>query len=100
MAILEYALLSAPGAPLKQALLDAGIGKDILGSFESGIQQPSLSVVAKNANVGDKEKFLAVIRKVLEEQVKTASIKKHCWQVSILPSSVFVRQITALIRRA
>ena len=41
MAILEYALLSAPGAPLKQALLDAGIGKDILGSFESGIQQPS-----------------------------------------------------------
>ena len=50
-----------------------GIGKDILGSFESGIQQPSLSVVAKNANVGDKEKFLAVIRKVLEEQVK----KRH-----------------------
>ena len=100
MAILEYALLSAPGAPLKQALLDAGIGKDILGSFESGIQQPSLSVVAKNANVGDKEKFLAVIRKVLEEQVKNGIDKKHCWQVSILPSSVFVRQITALIRRA
>ena len=76
MAILEYALLSAPGAPLKQALLDAGIGKDILGSFESGIQQPSLSVVAKNANVGDKEKFLAVIRKVLEEQVKNGIDKK------------------------
>ena len=27
-AVLEYALLEAPGAPLKQALLDAGIGKD------------------------------------------------------------------------
>ena len=56
--------------------MDAGIGKDILGSFESGIQQPSLSVVAKNANVGDKEKFLAVIRKVLEEQVKNGIDKK------------------------
>ena len=28
--ILDYALLSAPGAPLKKALLDAGIGKDIM----------------------------------------------------------------------
>ena len=38
--VLEYALLSAPGAPLKQALLDAGIGKDILSSYENGIIQP------------------------------------------------------------
>ena len=30
--ILDYALLSAPGAPLKKALMDAGIGKDITGS--------------------------------------------------------------------
>ena len=31
--VLDYALLSAPGAPLKQALLDAKIGKDIYGSL-------------------------------------------------------------------
>ena len=37
--VLDYALLSAPGAPLKQALLDAKIGKDIYGSFEDGIKQ-------------------------------------------------------------
>ena len=29
--ILEYALLSAPGAPLKKALIDAGLGKDLNG---------------------------------------------------------------------
>ena len=45
--VLEYALLSAPGAPLKQALLDAGIGKDILSSYENGIAQPYFSVIAK-----------------------------------------------------
>ena len=28
--ILEYTLLDAPGAPIKQALIDAGIGKDVL----------------------------------------------------------------------
>lgn len=38
--ILDYTLLSAPGAPLKQALLDAGMGKDIMGSYEDGIYQP------------------------------------------------------------
>ena len=31
--ILDYALLSAPGAPLKKALTEAGIGKDIMGSM-------------------------------------------------------------------
>ena len=38
--ILDYALLSAPGAPLKKALLDAGIGKDIMGSYDNGVFQP------------------------------------------------------------
>ena len=31
--ILEYTLLDAPGAPLKQALIDAGIGKDVMGGY-------------------------------------------------------------------
>ena len=34
---LDYALLSAPGAPLKQALLDAQIGMDVYGSYDDGI---------------------------------------------------------------
>lgn len=38
--ILEYALISAPAAPLKQALIDAGLGEDIMGGYESGILQP------------------------------------------------------------
>ena len=33
--VLDYALLGAPGAPLKQALIDAGIGKDIVGGYDS-----------------------------------------------------------------
>ena len=53
--VLDYALLSAPGAPLKQALLDAGIGKDVYGSYDDGIYQPTFTLVAKNANKEDKE---------------------------------------------
>ena len=38
--VLDYALLSAPGAPLKQALLDVKAGKDVYGSYDDGILQP------------------------------------------------------------
>lgn len=63
--ILEYTLLSAPGAPLKQALLDAGIGQDILGGYDSGILQPYFSIVAKGANRDQKGEFLAVVKGTL-----------------------------------
>lgn len=74
--VLDYALLSAPGAPLKQALLDAGIGKDIVGGYDSSTMQPVFSVIAKNANLSDKERFLAVIRDTLKQQVKEGIDKK------------------------
>lgn len=63
--ILDYALLSAPGAPLKKALLDAGIGKDIMGSYDNGVFQPIFSVIAKNANMEQKEEFIRVIEDTL-----------------------------------
>lgn len=65
--ILEYALLSAPGAPLKQALLDAGIGQDILGGYGSGVLQPYFSVIAKGANREQKGEFLAVVKGTLRK---------------------------------
>lgn len=68
--ILDYALLSAPGAPLKKALTDAGIGKDIMGSYDNGIYQPIFSVIAKNANAEQKEEFIKVIEDVLKATVK------------------------------
>ena len=74
--ILDYTLLSAPGAPLKQALLDAGMGKDIMGSYEDGIYQPFFSIVAKNADPKKKDEFVALIRSTLEEIVKKGIDKK------------------------
>lgn len=74
--ILDYALLSAPGAPLKQALIDAGIGKDIVGGYDSGTLQPTFSIVAKNTNLSEKERFLETIHAVLQEQVEHGIDKK------------------------
>ena len=74
--ILDYALVSAPGAPVKKALLDAGIGKDITGGYDSGTMQPIFSFIAKNANGSQKEGFLSVIRETLKQQVKDGIDKK------------------------
>lgn len=74
--ILDYALLSAPGAPLKKALVDAGIGKDIMGSYDNGIYQPMFSVVAKNANQEQKEAFVTIIENTLADIVKNGMDKK------------------------
>ena len=74
--ILDYALLSAPGAPLKKALVDAGIGKDIMGSYDNGIYQPIFSVVAKNANLEQKEEFLSIIEGTLKDIVEKGIDKK------------------------
>ncbi|MGN0361608.1 MAG: insulinase family protein [Bilifractor sp.] len=65
--VLEYVLLDAPGAPVKQALLDAGIGKDVEGAYNDGILQPFFSVIAKNANEEDKERFLSVMHDTLQK---------------------------------
>ena len=74
--VLDYALLSAPGAPLKQALLDAKIGKDIYGSFEDGIKQTYFSIVAKGANLSQKEEFVKVIRDTLTKIAEGGIDKK------------------------
>ncbi len=65
-AALDYVLLESPGAELKKALLDAGIGRDIYGSYDSGIRQPVFSVVAKGADEEDELRFREVVRSCLE----------------------------------
>jgi len=65
MQILDYALVLAPGAKLKQALIDKGIGTDIYSSYESSVYQPVYSIIAKNANESQQQEFIDTIKEVL-----------------------------------
>lgn len=65
---LDYALCSAPGAPIKEALIQKGIGKEIYSNYDNGVMQPYFSIVAKGAEEGQKEEFARVIEDVLKEQ--------------------------------
>jgi Predicted Zn-dependent peptidases, insulinase-like len=73
--ILEYALLS-PASPLKKALIDAGIGDDIIGGYENGILQPYFTITAKNTNKARKADFLKIIKETLLDMVEKGIDKK------------------------
>ena len=74
--VLDYALVSSPGAPVKQALIGAGIGDDVYGSYDAGILQPVFSFVAKNANASQADEFESIIENTLKEVVKTGINKE------------------------
>ncbi|MBQ1399777.1 MAG: insulinase family protein, partial [Lachnospiraceae bacterium] len=64
--ILEHALVKTPGAPLRQAFLDAGIAADVYGGVEQDLKQNYFSLTAKGADAGKKDDFLRVMRETLE----------------------------------
>ncbi len=70
MQILEYVLIQSVGAPLKQALLDAGIGSEISSMYEESIKQPFFSLIAKNVEMSQKQEFLDTIEKTLSRLAK------------------------------
>ena len=70
-AALADVLCSIPGAPVKQALLDAGIGTDVSCVYDTGVRQPYFSVIAKNANAEQRDTFIRTI----EDTFQTASEK-------------------------
>ncbi|MBO4456318.1 MAG: insulinase family protein [Butyrivibrio sp.] len=74
--ILDYALCSAPGAPIKKALIDKGIGQDVYSEYDNGLLQPVFSVIAKNADSSQKDEFVETIETVLKEQVAKGIDKK------------------------
>lgn len=74
--ILEYLLLETPAAPLKKALIDANLGSDAYGIFDNSIMQPYFSVIVKNSNEEQKEKFKKVVFDTLEKLVSKGINKK------------------------
>lgn len=62
-----HALISGPGAVLKQRLLEEGLGEDIFGGYADGVLQHYFTITAKNAKEEDKARFLEVIQDCIRE---------------------------------
>lgn len=69
MNVLEYALITMPGSPVKKALVDAGLAKDITGGCITAMQN-IFTFVAKGANKEDKDKIVKVIEDTLKKLVE------------------------------
>ena len=74
--VLDYALCSAPGAPLKEALIKKNIGSDVYSIYENGIKQPYFSIVAKDTRLEDEGIFLQTIEDTLTGLVKNGINEK------------------------
>lgn len=70
MEILEHILLETSASPLKKALLEAGLGKDVFGKYDNSIFQPVLSIIVKNSNAERKEEFMKVVLESLKKLVR------------------------------
>ncbi len=74
--ILNYSLCSSPGAPIKMALQEAGIGKDVYSEYGDYLLQPYFSIVAKGSAQHQKEEFVTVIQNTLADIVKNKCNEK------------------------
>ena len=73
---LADAVVGAPGAPVRKALLDAGIGTDISSFYEADVKQPYFSIVAKNAEGDQREAFVRLIEQTLQSLFEDGVEKK------------------------
>ena len=61
MKLLESVLLESESAPLRRALLDAGVAADISGSFSGSMRQPVFAVRASGSDPDRKEDFIKAL---------------------------------------
>lgn len=80
--ILEHALLRTQAGPLKKALTEAKLGKDVTSSFEDGILQPFFSIIINGAEAEKAAEFQTLVRKTLEELI-AKGIERELLEASI-----------------
>ncbi|WP_353094355.1 insulinase family protein [Tissierella praeacuta] len=73
--IIDELLIESQAAPLKKALIDAGIGEDIFSADVGGLQQ-GFGIVAKNTSIDKKEEFQKIIFDTLNKLVEEGFDKK------------------------
>lgn len=71
MKVMDYALISMPGSPIKKALIEKGIGKDVNGGYSTGYRQNQFIINAKNTEKEKKEDFILTIENTIKNIIKT-----------------------------
>lgn len=63
--ILSYVLVDMDGAPLKKAVLDAGIGNDVSSAYGDSYKQPVWTIEVTGSEIDKREKFISTVDRSL-----------------------------------
>ena len=80
--ILQHALLQTEAAPLKKALMDAKIGKDVSASFEDALRQPYMSIIVTGSESERAEELCRLTEEAMRRLIKDG-IDKTLLEASI-----------------
>ena len=80
--ILTHALFLSPAAPLRKALIDSGLGKDVDAGLEDDLRQPTFTITLNGSEADRVEKFYALLTDELQKLVANG-IDKTLLQASI-----------------
>ncbi len=67
LSLLKSTLLDSESSALRRALMDAGVGQIINGSYTSSMYQPVFSIRASGSEKDLRDKFISVIYKTLQD---------------------------------
>lgn len=90
--VLKEVLVNSAAGPIKKALLDAGIGEDILCQFGGGLEL-EMSIIAKNAEAEQEEAFVSIIQNTIKELIENG-IDKELLESSINIAEYDMREAT------
>ena len=80
--ILNHALFQTPAAPLKKAIIDSKLGKDVDSGIEEDILQPAFNVTLNGSEKDRSEKFYSLVISEMKKLVE-GGIDKTLLQASI-----------------
>lgn len=91
MRLLESVLLESESAPLRRALLDAGIAKDISGSFSGSMRQNLFCIRASGSEPEQKDAFLKALYHNLQK-ITREGIDKELLEAALNASEFKLRE--------
>ncbi|OZQ74584.1 insulinase family protein [Paenibacillus odorifer] len=74
--ILKSMLMDSNAAPLKQALLESGLGKDAFAFYSDSMVQPLLGITLTHSNASAKDAFVELVKTTLSSLVKNGLDEK------------------------
>ena len=89
--LLENVLLESEGAPLRRALLDAGVAKDISGSMSGSMLQNIFSVRASGSEPGQKDAFVKALYHNLQK-ISMEGIDKELLEAALNSAEFKLRE--------